>query len=224
MAALSRKSYIGYAYHIDDPAERDRASAAEALMACELGASVVRTHNVAATVQALKDLRPFVLLGLGCNVALVAGEGEEQEAKKAQLNHAIGQLCALPDSQIVDISSFYESEPAYYVDQEPFVNAVVLMRCGVPPKELLGYLHAIENSLGRVREIENGPRTCDVDILDYQMYVCASEELTLPHPRVCERDFVVKPLLELLPGHVLADGMPVDCVPESQRVGKAVRL
>lgn len=56
------------------------------------------------------------------------------------------------------------------------------------------------------------------------MYVCASEELTLPHPRVCERDFVVKPLLELLPGHVLADGMPVDCVPESQRVGKAVRL
>lgn len=67
-------------------------------------------------------------------------------------------------------------------------------------------------------------RTCDVDILDYQMYVCASEELTLPHPRVCERDFVVKPLLELLPGHVLADGMPVDCVPESQRVGKAVRL
>ena len=128
MAALSRKSYIGYAYHIDDPAERDRASAAEALMACELGASVVRTHNVAATVQALKDLRPFVLLGLGCNVALVAGEGEEQEAKKAQLNHAIGQLCALPDSQIVDISSFYESEPAYYVDQEPFVNAVVLMR------------------------------------------------------------------------------------------------
>ncbi len=224
MAALSRKSYIGYAYHIDDPAERDRASAAEALMACELGASVVRTHNVAATVQALKDLRPFVLLGLGCNVALVAGEGEEQEAKKAQLNHAIGQLCALPDSQIVDISSFYESEPAYYEGQEPFVNAVVLMRCGVPPKELLGYLHAIENSLGRVREIENGPRTCDVDILDYQMYVCASEELTLPHPRVCERDFVVKPLLELLPGHVLADGTPVDSVPEPQRVGKAVRL
>ena len=61
-------------------------------------------------------------------MALVAGEGEEQEAKKAQLNHAIGQLCALPDSQIVDISSFYESEPAYYEGQEPFVNAVVLMR------------------------------------------------------------------------------------------------
>ncbi len=193
-------------------------------MACELGASVVRAHNVAETVRVLGDLRPYVLLGLGCNVALVANPGEEQEAKKAQINHAIGQLCLLPDSQIVDISSFYESEPAYYVDQDLFVNAVVLLRCGVPPKELLGYLHAIENSLGRVREIENGPRTCDIDILDYQMYAFSTDDLTLPHPRVCERDFVVKPLLELLPGHVLADGTPVDSVPEEQRVGRAVKL
>lgn len=224
MAALSRKSYIGYAYHIDDPHERDSASAAEALMACELGASVLRVHNVEETARALSDLRPYVLLGLGCNVALVANDGEEIEGKKAQLNHAIGQLCAIPDSQIVDISSFYESEPAYYLDQEPFVNCVVLMRCGVPPKELLEYLHAIESSLGRVREIENGPRTCDIDILDYQMYAFETPELTLPHPRVCERDFVVKPLLELLPNHVLADGTEVGSVPERERVGKAVRL
>lgn len=224
MAALSRKSYIGYAYHIDDPRERDVASAAEALMACELGASVLRVHNVEETARALGDLRPYVLLGLGCNVALVANDGEELEGKKAQLNHAIGQLCAIPDSQIVDISSFYESEPAYYLEQEPFVNCVVLMRCGVPPKELLEYLHAIENSLGRVREIENGPRTCDIDILDYQMYAFETPELTLPHPRVCERDFVVKPLLELLPNHVLADGTAVNSMPESERVGKAVRL
>ena len=100
MAALSRKSYIGHAYRIEDPLERDRVSAAEALMACELGASVVRTHNVAETVRALKDLRPYVLLGLGCNVALVAEPGEEQEAKKAQINHAIGQLCALPTPRL----------------------------------------------------------------------------------------------------------------------------
>ena len=59
MAALSRKSYIGYAYGIDDPAKRDRASAAEALMACELGASVLRVHNVAITVEVLRDLRPL---------------------------------------------------------------------------------------------------------------------------------------------------------------------
>ena len=104
------------------------------------------------------------------------------------------------------------------------MNAVVLMRTGVAPKELLEYLHAIENSLGRVREIENGPRTCDVDILDYQLYVVDNDVLTLPHPRICERDFVVKPLLEISPNHILADGTPVASVPEDQRVGRAVKL
>ena len=205
MAAFSRKSFIGYAYHIDNPAERDAASAAEALLACELGASVVRTHNVAMTVEALKDLRPLVVLSLGCNIALVGNPGEEQEGKIAQLNQAITQLCSLPDSQIIDISSFYSSEPAYYEDQEEFVNAIVLMRCGVAPRELLDYLHAIENSLGRVRTIANGPRTCDIDIVDYQMYVVDNEVLTLPHPRILERDFVVKPLMELRPNFMFAD-------------------
>ena len=224
MVAVSRKSYIGKAYGIEDPHDRDRASAAEALMACELGAGVVRAHNVEETLKALKDLRPYCYLGLGCNVALVAEPGEEREGKIAQIEHAIGQLCMIPDSQIVDVSSYYESEPAYYLDQEPFVNAVVLMRTGVAPKELLEYLHAIENSLGRVREIENGPRTCDVDILDYQLYVVDNDVLTLPHPRICERDFVVKPLLEISPNHVLADGTPVASVPEDQRVGHAVKL
>ena len=52
----------------------------------------------------------------------------------------------------------------------------------------------------------------------------SSDELTLPHPRVCERDFVVKPLLQILPGHVLADGTKVDSVPASQRVGRAFRV
>ena len=92
-----------------------RASAAEALMACELGAGVVRAHNVEATLKALKDLRPYCYLGLGCNVALVAEPGEEREGKIAQIEHAIGQLCMIPDSQIVDVSSYYESEPAYYL-------------------------------------------------------------------------------------------------------------
>ena len=224
MAALSRKSYIGYAYKIDDPKQRDVASAAENLLACELGASVFRVHNVACTVEALADLRPAVLLGLGCNIALVAEAGEEQEAKMAQLNLAIGDLCLLPDSQIIDVSSFYESEPAYYEEQDAFVNAVVLLRTGIPPLELLDYLHAIENKLGRVRNIANGPRTCDIDILDYQLYVCESEKLTLPHPRICERDFVLKPILEICPEYVLADGTMLADVPEEGRVGKAVRI
>lgn len=222
MAALSRKSYIGYAYGIEEPARRDHASAAEALMACELGASIVRAHNVAETAKALADLRPEVVLSLGSNVPLVAEPGEEREGKIALLNQAISMLCTLPDTQIVDISGFYESEPAYYRDQDVFVNAVAILRTGVPPKELLDYLHAIENSLGRVREIPNGPRTCDLDIVDYQLYVIDNDTLTLPHPRALERDFVVKPLLELRQGFVLADGTQV--TDEKVSVGKAFRL
>ena len=222
MVAASRKSFIGWAYGIEKPVDRDVASAAVALEACELGASVVRTHNVELTRKSLDDLRPYVLVGMGCNVALVANEGEETEGKIANLEHAIGAMCTLPDTQIVDISPYYESEPAYYEDQDTFINAVVVLRSGIPPKELLRYLHAIENSLGRVREIENGPRTCDLDILDYQLYAFETPELTLPHPRVCERDFVVKPLLDVMPGHVLADGTPVTL--DGAVYGKAHRL
>lgn len=220
MVAVSRKSYIGYAYRIEDPKQRDDASAAEAIMACELGASVIRTHNVSLTAKSVEEnLRPYALIGMGCNVALVANEGEELEGKKAMLSQAISDMCMLPDSQIVDVSSFYESEPAYFEDQDTFVNAVVLLRTGLPPQELLRYLQAIEQSLGRVRERENGPRTCDLDILDYQGYVCDHEILTLPHPLLNERDFVVKPLLELLPNHELANGKKVSL--ETVTVGRA---
>lgn len=228
MVAASRKRYVAYAYHIDDPdpKARDEASAQEALLACELGASVVRTHNVKKTVEVLSGLRPYVLLGLGSNVALVAEPGEETEAKIAQINLAVASLCQLPDSQLVDMSSFYESEPAYCTDQDAFVNAVVLMRSGIPPKEMLAYLHAIEARLGRVRDDANpkGPRTIDIDILDYQLYTAMSDELTLPHPGVGERDFVVKPLCEILPNHVLADGSRVGDIPEDKRVGRAWKV
>lgn len=222
MVAVSRKSYIGKAYGIDNPKDRDRASAAEALMACELGCGIVRAHNVELTVKTLQDLRPLAVLSLGCNVPLVANEGEEQAGKIAVLEQAIAALCSVPDSQIVDISSYYESEPAYYEDQDTFVNAVVIMRTGVPPKELLEYLHAIENSLGRVRDIPNGPRTCDIDIVDYQLYVVDNDVLTLPHPRAMERDFVVKPLAELRPGFMFADGTVLSA--DQVSVGKATKI
>ena len=80
-------------------------------------------------------------------------------------------------------------------------------------------MQAIENSLGRIHEKKNGPRTCDLDILDYQGYVSELEVLTLPHPRLTERDFVVKPLLEIAPNHELANGTVVSL--ESVTVGKA---
>ncbi len=222
MVAVSRKSYLGQVYGIERPADRDTVSASEACMAIELGASVVRTHNVTATLTSFEHLRPYAFIGLGCNVALVANPGEEREGKIAMLNQAIAQMCSLPDTQIVDISSFYESEPAYREDQDSFINAVVLIRTGLAPKELLKFLQAIENSLGRVRAEENGPRTCDLDILDYQLYVVESELLSLPHPGILERDFVVQPLLELRPQWLFANDKPLS--EEQVTVGKAFRI
>lgn len=209
VAAPSRKRYVGEAYGIENAADRDEASATEALMACELGASVVRMHNVALTAAMLEHLRPYCIVGLGANVALVGTDEEVQETLMAQLNQAIADLCLLPESQLIDVSSFYESEPAYVEEQAKFVNAVALLRTSIAPRDFLRYIHAIEDKLGRVRTLRNGPRTCDIDILDYQLYISNDEELTLPHPRILERDFVVKPLLEILPHHVLADGTQV---------------
>ena len=222
VAAPSRKRYVGEAYGIENAADRDEASATEVLMACELGASVVRMHNVATTAAMLEHLRPYCVLALGANVALVGTDEEIQEALIAQLNQAIADLCLLPDSQLIDVSSFYESEPAYVEDQEKFVNAVVLLRTSLAPRDMLRYIHAIEDRLGRVRTLRNGPRTCDIDILDYQLYVSNDEELTLPHPRILERDFVVKPLLEILPGHVLSDGTLV--TPDQVSLGWAKQI
>ena len=231
MAAPSRKSYLTFAYaSLKDskPEERDIASAAECLLAAELGAHVLRVHNVEITKAALRDLRPHVLLGIGCNQVtndvLETCAGDTLQAKKTLLNRAVGALSMLPDSELIDVSSYYESEPAYLEGQDTFLNAVVLLRCGESPRDLLKNLHEIENNLGRIRTVKNGPRTCDIDILDYQMYVYESDELTLPHPRINERDFVVKPLLEILPHHILANGCSVGSMPEGERVGRAVKV
>ena len=219
--ALSRKSFLGHYFNIEKPEDRDDVSAKENLHACELGASLIRTHNVARTVEALKDLRPYCYIALGSNVALVANPGEEQQAKIDQINLAITSLCKLPDTEIIDVSPMYTSEPAYFEDQDMFVNAVVLIRSGIAPHELLKYLKLIEQSLGREKTFENGPRTIDLDILDYQNYICEDEMLVLPHPRMLERDFVVKPLMDINPVHMLANDKIVNT--EQVHVGKAIK-
>lgn len=221
MAAPSRKRYLS----LFGDGDKDDITALECLRACERGAGVVRVHNVEKVAQALAKLRPLVVLGLGANVAIYAqNESERIECLTSQINMAVTEMLNLPDTELIDISPFYESEPAYKEDQATFVNCVVVLRCGIPPLELLEYLHLIENSLGRKRDVENGPRTIDIDIEDYQMYVCESEELTLPHLNLCERDFVVKPFEDVLPNHVLADGTAVDRIDEIARVGMSHRI
>ena len=221
MAAISRKRYLKELAY----ANLDVATATEILHACERGAGVVRVHNVEIVKKELEKLRPLVILGLGANVPVYAqSKDEREECLKSQLNMAIAELLQLPDTEPIDVSPFYRSEAAYYENQDDFLNCVVSLRSGIPPLELLKYLHVIEESLGRTREIEKGPRTIDIDIEDYQMYVCESEELTLPHLNLCERDFVVRPFCDILPSHILADGTKIDSVPEVNRIGRATRI
>ena len=93
--------------------------------------------------------------------------------------------------------------------QAPFVNAIAVVQTTLDPYELLDALHELEANQGRTRTIANGPRTLDLDIVDYEGVQSDDKVLVLPHPLALERDFVVTPLLDTLPGYVLANGVPV---------------
>lgn len=198
MVAVSRKSYVGTATGIACPQERDAASALCAAAACRDGALVARAHDVAATAHALARGRR-ALIALGSNMGDPC----------AQLDAAVTALRATPGVWVYAVSSYVESEPAYKEDQAPFANAVAVVETLLSPHELLDALHRIEDAQGRVRLEPNGPRTLDLDILDYEGVVSTAPELALPHPRLLERDFTVTPLLELMPSCTLANGQPV---------------
>ncbi len=220
MVAVSRKRFVGEAYHVEELHDRDVASAAEALLACELGASVVRTHNVEMTAAALKDLRPAVLWDWAqCNVALVAEPGEETEAKIAQLNLAVGQLCSLPDTQIMDMSSFYESEPAYYEDQDTFVGTPWCFCAAAFRKSCSATCTASRTpSVACVNYRERRARSISI----FSTIRCTSLPTTssrFPHPRDGAR-FRCEAPAEILPDWELADGTPVVCPRRSAREGK----
>lgn len=211
LIAVSRKSYIGAMTGIDEPKERDRPSALCAAAACEDGGRIVRAHNVALTCEMLRVSRRAII-GLGSNVGNPV----------AHLDNAVAALRQTPDTWVYTVSPYVKSEPAYLEDQAEFVNAVAVVQTTLSPEELLVELHKIEEDQGRVREIENGPRTLDLDIEDYEGEVSERADLALPHPKLLERDFVVTPLLTVLPHYVLANGVPV--TRDAVSVGKITGL
>jgi len=130
---------------------------------------------------------PIVYLGFGTNLG----------DREANLRQA---LRALRDVARIDaISSIYLSEPVGYRDQPDFWNLVVRVETELEPVELLAMLKGIERDLGRRVSFRNAPRTLDIDILLYDDVVVDAPGLTIPHPRMLERAFVLKPLLELDP-------------------------
>ena len=96
-------------------------------------------------------------------------------------------------------SSIFETEPVDLPDQPLFLNCVLEIETTLQPLELLRRIHEIEAACGRTREIPKGPRTLDIDILLYGDLVIGTPELTIPHPAMLERRFVLEPLAELAP-------------------------
>lgn len=129
-----------------------------------------------------------VYLGLGSNV----GNREEM------LQTAIDRLHSR-ELRIERVSSVYETEPQGRRNQRWFLNLVAEARTDLFPRQLLGRIAKIEQQLGRRRMLANGPRTIDIDILFFGGFVVETPELTIPHPRLAERRFVLAPLVELAP-------------------------
>jgi 2-amino-4-hydroxy-6-hydroxymethyldihydropteridine diphosphokinase len=133
-------------------------------------------------------MRPIAYIGLGANL----GDA------RAALEAAIGEIAALPQTDLVARSSVYRSEPLEASGPD-FLNAVVAVRTGLAPEALLAQLQAIESRHGRERPYRNAPRTLDLDLLLHGDTVQSTARLMLPHPRLHERAFVLVPLAEIAP-------------------------
>jgi len=141
---------------------------------------------MAAPTPAIAPTDAFI--GLGANLG----------DRARQIESACADIAALPTTTLVARSALYASAPLDAPGGE-YLNAVAHVRTALAPLELLRAVQAIELRHGRVRPFAGAPRTLDLDLLLYADLVMASDELTLPHPRLHERAFVVVPLLEIAP-------------------------
>lgn len=139
----------------------------------------------------------------------IIGLGTNMGDKRANIRRALDLLCADGAVHLVKRSRDYRSAPWGVTDQDWFVNACALVATRLAPLELLRRCQAVENAMGRVRQERWGPRIVDVDILAYRDVASDDSELTLPHPRMTERAFVLVPLAEIAPGYEIA-GRPVE--------------
>jgi 2-amino-4-hydroxy-6-hydroxymethyldihydropteridine diphosphokinase len=135
----------------------------------------------------------MILIGIGSNLAT-----SPATTPLATAQEALAALAA-PHLHPFSCSSWYESAPVPAADQPWFVNAVALVATELEPETLLDRMQAVESRFGRVRGEPNAARTLDLDLLDYDGLVIESPRLSLPHPRMAERRFVLEPLGESAP-------------------------
>jgi len=151
------------------------------------------------------------------------GIGSNLNEPVSQVEDALCELERIPRSRVVGRSSLYKSAPLGYAGQADFINAVGALETALEPEKLLDELLIIEARHGRQRSFANAPRSLDLDLLLFEQLELRTPRLTIPHPRMHERAFVLKPLLELsaeisIPGKGSARSLLGNC--EGQIVGK----
>ena len=124
-------------------------------------------------------------------IALGANIGNPQE------NLELALTLLRVSTEVMSVSSFYKTAPVGGPEQPDYLNAVCIIESELPALDLLSLLHGIEKSLGRERIEHWGPRTIDLDLIQYGGIISKSDELELPHPRAHERRFVLEPWLEI---------------------------
>jgi 2-amino-4-hydroxy-6-hydroxymethyldihydropteridine diphosphokinase len=154
----------------------------------------------------------------------LVGIGSNQQDPVHQVCEAFAALARLPSTRLMARSSLYRTAPVGKLDQPDFVNAVARLETALPPEALLQALLAIESSQGRVRGERNAPRTLDLDLLLYDDLVLDRPGLTLPHPRLHARAFVLAPLSELDPALRVPGRGPVRALLEQVAGQRVTRM
>ena len=134
--------------------------------------------------------------------------------RRAILREAVA---AIPE--VVAVSPVYETDPVGGPEQGPFYNIVIELRTRRSPRELLALCWELERAAGRVRRIRWGPRTLDVDVLLVGDLVVDSDDLTVPHPRMAQRNFVMAPLLDLAPDIEVPGYDPAEAIGAVTNIG-----
>ncbi|MCZ6802911.1 MAG: 2-amino-4-hydroxy-6-hydroxymethyldihydropteridine diphosphokinase [Proteobacteria bacterium] len=133
------------------------------------------------------------------------GLGSNMDSPRQHITTAIQSLGEIQSTRIVIVSSLYKSKPMGPQNQGDYINAVVQIETEMGPTELLDCLQAIENEHGRVRVEHWGPRTIDLDILMFGNEIIQNDRLTVPHPEITNRPFVIVPLAEIDPACVIPE-------------------
>ena len=221
--AVSRKRFVGAVSGVDEAVERDAATQGICIAAVANGARILRVHDVAGCAQAInaywavseKDPRQG-FVSLGSNVG----------DRVANLTRAVQLIDQIPLTCVANVSHAYETEPAYGI-ATPVVNCVAEIRTELHPLVLMGHLLKIEDQLGRKRDLERDPkkpgsasRIIDCDLAWVEGETHQGRKLTLPHPRLGERDYVIVPMEDLMhnPTRFLEHG-GVEVLPREDRVG-----